>query len=284
MKNDNGNKQQIVVKSNRLIEASYRLDLVEQRIILMAIVEARNTGHGINAETFLEVRASDFATTFNTDERNAYAQLRSSADTLFNRWILLRGIDETTGKPMERKTRWVSTVDYVEGAGLIRIQFAPVVIPYITRLESEFTSYHIGAVSKMSSSYAIRLYELLIQWGSTGSRALALDEIKEILQVTKDYGRISDFKKRVIDLAVEQINQHSDLSVSYSQRKNGRTVTHLIFTFSQKPQVTQQPKTRKLAGAGGMSKKEIERLARPGETYEEAEERIRKSMQPELFN
>ena len=68
MKNDNDNKQQIVVKSNRLIEASYRLDLVEQRIILKAIVEARNTGRGINAETFLEVRASDFAATFNTDE------------------------------------------------------------------------------------------------------------------------------------------------------------------------------------------------------------------------
>jgi|JI8StandDraft_1071087.scaffolds.fasta_scaffold15198_3 plasmid replication initiation protein len=277
-------KSELVVKSNRLIEASYRLDLVEQRVILMAIIEARNTGHSINAEAFIEVRASDFAATFKTDERSSYARLRSAADTLFNRWILLRGIDETTGKPMERKTRWVSTVDYIDGAGLIRIQFAPVVIPYITRLESEFTSYHIGAVSQMSSSYAIRLYELLIQWGSTGSRVLALDELKEILQVTKDYGRISDLKKRVIDLAVEQINQHSDLSVSYSQRKSGRTVTHLIFTFSQKPQPTKPPKIRSLAGAGGMSKKEIERLARPGETYEEAEERIRKSMQPGLFS
>jgi plasmid replication initiation protein len=102
--------------------------------------------------------------------------------------------------------------------------------------------------------------------------------------IAEDYPRLFDLKKRVIDVAIDQINQHSDLSVSYSQRKTKRTVTHLIFTFSQKPQPTKPPKTRSLAGAGGMSKKEIERLARPGETYEEAEERIRKSMQPELFN
>lgn len=278
------NRNDLVVKSNRLIEASYRLDMVEQRLILMAIVGARNTGKGINADTFLEVRITDFVSMFKTDEKSSYAQLRAATDSLFNRWILLRGIDEETGKPLERKTRWVSSVEYVEGAGLVRLQFASVVVPYITRLESEFTSYHIGAVSQMSSSYAIRLYELLIQWGSLGNREVELSWLKRTLSVENSYDAIKDFKKWVIDVAITQINQHSDLSVSYSQRKSGRTVTHLIFTFSQKPQPTKPPKTRSLAGAGGMSKKEIERLARPGETYEEAEERIRKSMQPELFN
>jgi plasmid replication initiation protein len=277
-------RNDLVVKSNRLIEASYRLDMVEQRLILMAIVGARNTGTGINADTFLEVRIADFVSMFKTDEKSSYAQLRAATDSLFNRWILLRGVDEATGKPLERKTRWVSSVEYVEGAGLVRLQFASVVVPYITRLESEFTSYRIGAVSQMSSSYAIRMYELLVQWGGTGSREVELPWLKRTLCVENAYGAIKDLKKWVIDVALEQINAHSDLSVSYSQRKNGRTVTHLIFTFSKKPQALKQPKTRQLAGAGGMSKKEIERLARPGETYEEAEERIRKSMQPELFN
>lgn len=270
----NSQKNELVVKSNRLVEASYRLDTVEQRLILMAIVEARNTGKGISANDFLEVRAADFAELFDSDMKSAYAQLQAAADTLFNRWVLLHGIDEATGKPAERKMRWVSAVDYVEGAGLVRIQFAPLVVPYITRLESEFTSYRIGAVSKMTSSYAIRLYELLIQWGNIRQRVLTLDELKHIFQVDKEeYSRLFDLKKRVIDIAVNQINEHSDLIVSYTQRKVGRIVTHLIFKFEPKPVEKLAAPTPK-ASTLKLSKKEIERLARVGESYAEAEERI----------
>ena len=228
-------KNELVVKSNRLIEASYKLDLVEQRVILMAIVEARNTGKGINSNDFLEVRAADFANLFDTDVKNSYIQLRTAADSLFNRWILLRGVDEVTGKSLERKTRWVSAVDYIEGAGLIRIQFAGVVVPYITRLESGFTSYRIGAVSRMTSSYAVRLYEILIQWGNIGTREVAVDWLKSAIGVEiNDYSRFSNFKTWVVDVATSQINEFSDLNVSYSQRKTGRSVTHLTFFFQPK--------------------------------------------------
>ena len=120
----------------------------------------------------------------------------------------------------ERKTRWVSAVDYVEGAGLIRLQFAGVVVPYITRLESGFTSYRIGAVSKMTSSYAIRLYEILIQWGTIGTREVTVDWLRTVIGVgSNDYSRMSDFKRWVIDVSVSQVNDYSDITVSYSPRR-----------------------------------------------------------------
>ena len=50
----------------------------------------------------------------------------------------------------------------------------------------------------------------------------------------KSYSAIKDFKKRVIDVAVSQINEHSDLNVNYEQRKTGKAVTHLIFYFHSK--------------------------------------------------
>lgn len=228
-------KNELVVKSNRLIEASYKLDLIEQRVILMAIVEARNTGKGINSNDFLEVRAADFANLFDTDVKNSYIQLRTAADSLFSRWILLRGLDEATGKSVERKTRWVSAVDYIEGAGLIRIQFAGVVVPYITRLESGFTSYRIGAVSRMTSSYAIRLYEILIQWGNIGTREVTVDWLRTAIGVeSNDYSRMSDFRRWVLDVSISQVNDFSDINVSYSQRKTGRSFTHLTFFFQPK--------------------------------------------------
>ena len=94
--------------------------------------------------------------------------------------------------------------------------------------------------------------------------------------IEKDYPRIFDFKKWVIDVAMEQINEHSDITVSYSQRKTGRTVTHLIFTLRSKA-------TNKKLKERALSRSEIERLARPGETYEEAAERITQSKQLELL-
>lgn len=267
------NKNQLVVKSNRLIEASYRLDLAEQRIILFAIKEARETGQGLNADNFLTIRASDYAAQFNIPTKQAYEQIKDAARTLFRRYLVLHDVHPESGKARVTEARWVSAASYIDGEGAIQLQFSGVIVPYITRLEREFTSYRLTVVSNMTSTYAIRLYELLIQWGDIGNREVELSWLKQTLSVENAYGAIKDFKKWVIDVAIDQINQHSDLTVSYTQRKTGRTITHLIFSF--KPKTIQKKKTAKTA----LSKSEIERLARPGETYEEAAERIRNSKQ-----
>ena len=218
-------KNELVVKSNRLIEASYRLSLAEQRIILMAITEVRKSRKDFNAEDFIEVRAVDFANLFDTDVKNTYIQLQDAAKSLFSRYVVFKEIDQITGKQSVLEARWVSAVQYIAGAGLIRIQFSGVVVPLVTRLETNFTSYAISSVSKMTSTYAIRLYELLLQWGSMGHREVEIDWLKSALQVASDYSRLSNFKQWVIDVAVSQINDYSDLTVSYDQRKSGRTVT-----------------------------------------------------------
>uniref|UniRef100_UPI0039B7888F RepB family plasmid replication initiator protein n=1 Tax=Acinetobacter baumannii TaxID=470 RepID=UPI0039B7888F len=56
--------RELVVKDNALINASYNLDLVEQRLILLAIVEARESGKGINANDPLEVHAEGYINQF----------------------------------------------------------------------------------------------------------------------------------------------------------------------------------------------------------------------------
>ncbi|PTQ86174.1 replication initiation protein RepM [Agitococcus lubricus] len=269
-------RNELVVKSNRLIEASYRLDLVEQRIILFAIKEARESSLGLTSDHFLTIRAADYAAQFNVSTKKAYEQIKAAATTLYMRSLILHDVHPESGKERVTKARWVSAASYIDGEGAIQLQFSGVIVPYITLLEREFTSYRLAAVSNMSSTYAIRLYELLIQWGSIGKREVELNWLRSALLIEEDYRRLFDLKKWVIDVALEQINQHSDLSVSYSQRKTGRTVTHLTFTFNHKHQAPKQPKSRQLDDSERIPKSEIERLARPGETYEEAEERIRK--------
>jgi plasmid replication initiation protein len=237
------NKNELVVKSNRLVEASYRLTLAEQRIILLAIVEARRTGKGLNADDFVAIRATDYAAMFDLALNQAYEQIKEATKTLFRRYVVLYDTDPDSGKPRMIEVRWLSAAAYIDGAGTIQIRFATDMVPYITHLEAEFTRYKLEKVANMSSAYAIRLYELLIQWGSVGYREIELASFRKMLMVEYEYKSIKDLKKWVIDVALTQINEHSDLTASYTQRKTGRVVTHLIFTFGPK----ENPKPKKPA-------------------------------------
>ena len=229
------NNNDLVVKSNRLVEASYRLTLAEQRIILYAIVAARRTGKGLTADNFIDIQAADYATTFDVPPKQAYEQIKEAGKTLFRRYVVLHDTHPETGKPRLTEVRWLSAASYIDGAGIIQLRFAPDMVPHITRLEACFTRYQLEQVAGMSSAYAIRLYELLMQWGSTGQRDIELDWLKQTLMVEQGYERLDNFKKRVIDVAVAQINAHTDLSVRYTQRKTGRAVTHFLFHFDPKP-------------------------------------------------
>jgi plasmid replication initiation protein len=238
-----GEKQKLVVKSNRLVEAGYRLDVVEQRMVMFSIVQARETGKGLTSRDFVSITAKDYAKAYpDTDESHAYRQLKESAKTLHDRKFTLYGTDVKTGKPEVTAYSWISAQSYVDGAGTVKLQFTPIVVEHITRLEHEFTSYRLEKIAYMSSVYAIRLYELLIQWGSIGKREIELAWLRKTLGLEGQYSSIKDFKKYVIDVALSQINEFSDLTASYTQRKTGRVVTHLLFTFSQKPPPKEESK------------------------------------------
>ncbi|MHA3099307.1 replication initiation protein RepM [Acinetobacter brisouii] len=227
--------KEIVVKDNALINASYNLDLVEQRLILLAIIEARQTGKGINANDALEVHASSYINHFNVEKHTAYTVLKNAADDLFERRFSYQFIN-SNGNTEHVKSRWVSEIRYVENEALIKLIFAPSVVPLITRLEQHFTSYELKQVSQLSSRYAIRLYELLIAWRSTGQTpTFELSKFRNQLGISDDeYKRMELFKRRVLDVAVSQVNELTDITVSYDQHKKGRTITGFSFSFKQK--------------------------------------------------
>ena len=227
----------LVVKDNSLINASYTLGLVEQRLILLAIIEARETGKGIDTETFLEIHAQHYADRFHVDVKNTYAMLSDAVMTLFNRQVTYMTVDEKRNKPEKRVVRWVSGISYVEGAGIVKLRFAPEIVPLITRLEQNFTSYELMQVANLNL-YATRLYELLVSWRSTGKTPII--EINDFrskigLQVN-EYKPMNNFKNRVLDPAIKQINEHTDITVSYEQHKTGRSITGFSFKFKQKSQ------------------------------------------------
>ena len=265
-------KTELVVKSNRIIEASYRLSLVEQQIILFAICRSREEQRGLSPHSWLTLDADAFANQFGTDKKNAYRQLQEAANTLYDRSITLHDTDPDTGEPRKIETRWIEAKARIDKAGRIQLMFASLVIPFITRLGEDggFTSYRLEKIGGMSSAHAVRLYELLVQYLAAGSREIEIGWLRETLQLDGQYTALKDLKLRVIDLAVYQINEHSDIDVSYTQRRTGRTVTHLIFDIKAKP----EPKKAKaenpyVAPAGGSDARAL-----PGESQHAFDRRI----------
>lgn len=236
----------LIVKDNRLIEASYRLDLAEQRLILMAITHAREAGIKITASEWLEVSAKDYAALYDVSHSRAYRALKATADSLFERQVSLQGIDEKTQKEGVIKTRWVSACLYVDNAAVVRMQFTPVIIGYILNLEKCFTSYAIKNISQMSSSYAIRLYELMKQYKGLGERYIALGDLKEKLGATeKSYDRLSNFKNKVLDVSLEQVNRFTDIQVYVVPRKSGREIIGYDFEIIDDQSQPTDPKPKK---------------------------------------
>ena len=233
----------LIVKDNALMNASYNLDLVEQRLILLAILEARESGKGINANDPLTVHAESYINQFGVARQTAYQALKDACKDLFARQFSYQEKRERGRANIT--SRWVSQIAYIDETATVEVIFAPAVVPLITRLEEQFSQYDIEQISGLSSAYAVRLYELLICWRSTGKTpVIELAEFRKRLGVLDDeYTRSDNFKRWIIENPIKQINEHTDIIASYEQHKKGRTITGFSFKFKQKKKTgTETPK------------------------------------------
>ncbi|MHA3050571.1 replication initiation protein RepM [Acinetobacter sp. ANC 4633] len=225
----------VIYKDNNLIEASYSLSLSEQRLILIAIIAARDIEKDLTADTMLTIHASEYMKHFNLGRQSAYEALQAACDNLFERKLTYKAIDPQTGKLAVYKSRWVSKVGYVKEAACAQLVFAPDILQLFVKLEEKFTRYELKQISQLSSVYAIRLYELLIRWRGKGKLYISVSQLREKLGLLEnEYQVMGDFKKRVLTVAIDQINKFTDIDVSYTQKKEGRTITHIEFSFDLK--------------------------------------------------
>jgi len=220
-----------ITQSNRLIESSHTLTLNEKRLILAAasMIDSRKPLH---KDGYITIRADSFAEVFGLDVKHAYEALNDAATRLFERDIR----SYVKGKVVERM-RWVFHVKYKEGQGYVELGFSPTVLPHLTMLNKEFTSYQLKQIGSLSSFYSIRLYELMSQFHKIGQRICTLEQLRQMFDLGSKYPNVKDMRRWVLDPALKDINKGTDLFVTVEPRRNGRKIVGFIFAIKKDNQM-----------------------------------------------
>jgi plasmid replication initiation protein len=161
-------------------------------------------------------------------------------------------------------------IRFLKGQGIIEFDLTRHVLPYLFDLKNNFTSYELAAALRLTSKYAKRIYQLCSQWKNLGeTKKYDILDFKRMLGLVDDKGtdkmpRISDFKASVLDLAAKQINEHTELHISYKLEKKGKAFKYIVFTV--KPQALAETIPFDLVPAGaapaGMQQHQVENAGR----------------------
>jgi plasmid replication initiation protein len=169
-----------------------------------------------------------------TGKRYDYPYLRQATESMGSR------VFEVETKESFKQLWMFRTVEYMKGQGVLKIKLSEDIIPLLFDLRDNFTSYGLAAALRLSSKYAKRIYQYCSQWKDLGeSKKYDLQDFKKMLGLVDAKGnerlkQLGQLRERVLDPAVKQINEHTELHISYTLEKKGRAFKNIVFTV--KPQ------------------------------------------------
>ena len=228
---------QLIVKSNNLIEASYRLSTQEQRIILLVASMIKSEDEDFQ-EYYIEIKS--FMDLIGVSGHSKYKEIKEITKKLRERTIIIKNLQEDT----ETQVGWVSSFKYYNKGGYVKVRLDPELKPYFLKLKERFTQYQLKNVIKLKSSYSIRIYELLKQYEKIKERYFELPELKKILGIRPgEYKLYGDFNRKILKRAKKELPEKTDLKFKYREKKNGRKVVGIYFFIKQNKKNQEQIET-----------------------------------------
>lgn len=214
----------LIVKANDLIQARYELTLNEQKIILYAVSKLDTNKDNFN---IISLNVKEFFKLLNTSTER-YTELREIVKELISKTLV---IDTGEGEII---STWLSSLEYKRNTGVIELEFSNKLIPYLLQLKKNFTRYQIKNILYLSNKHSIRIYELLKQYETISKRTFKVYELKKILLLENQYSRFYDFERYVLTPTMEEINEHTDILISYEKIKRGRSIDSIKYTIKPK--------------------------------------------------
>ena len=227
----------VMRQANDFIESAFAQEYSEQELKTMEFIISQTTKADIelaNKDQIkrIELSAQNFAKMINANIDQIYRDATDLAMALMSKKINFKYIDEK-GKPAFEMQTFLTSMSYK--SGVIKIGINPFVLPYFLEIKERFTEFNLRYLIAMGSSYGIKLYKLLKQYQTIGSRTLTIDEIRAQLGINPEkYGRYDNLKRKVIETAKRHINDHTDIQIEYNEIKLGRKVHKLNFYIHAK--------------------------------------------------
>lgn len=218
-------KNKLVVKANRLVrEARYDLSLAQQKFILYIISQIDKDDLPDKVYT---ISVKDLCSLLNIEVIGSnYRRIKESIDAIIAKAIWL--YDPTADADV--RMQWMERVKVYHGSDVVQFQFDPGLRPYLFSLRSNFTAYELRDVLQMKSKYSIRLYEILRSYAYVGAYTIGLDDLKKLLMTTA-YTEYNNFHRKVLDVAIDDINYCTTLLVSYKPGRVNRKVAFITFSI-----------------------------------------------------
>lgn len=242
------NDDKLIYKSNDLIQKfKNTFSLQEMKILnfIIASIKSPKYDKEFNAVT---VSIKELAEEIGYSCKGkiggkTYDDIKSALSTLNRQqsdFITIEGYD---GRPIETIIRWLERPIIDKEKGVVILKLDDLLKPYLLNLSKNFTKYELLISTKMQSKYSLKLYELLKSWEKVkeGTKKFDLEKLKEYLDVPKSYSNFSNLEKKAIIPAIDEINNITDLMISYTTETKGKKVVSIIFHISKKEIKTDPP-------------------------------------------
>lgn len=225
----------IVSQSNDLVLATYSMSTKEKQLLLACIsqIDSREGAREITKQTKFTITVEQIKDAFYSTryDKNLFRDLSDVSARLQDRKVTIH-----IAEGDKLVTNFVSAVRFQKPKGRVILTFAEDILPYLTELKANFTKYRLIEISQLSSTHAIRLYELIVCWTGLYSfeKEFELDDFRYVMGVSGKYKQFGQLKESVIDKAITEINEHTNFNVSVEYRKVGRTFVSMKLKFYKK--------------------------------------------------
>jgi len=223
----------VATQSNKLIESSYKMSVPAKRVMLMLFSQIHPFQQDISGK--IRIEAADYSNKTGIDLSQSYKDIKNGCRELMGTII-------TTKDSVARTTEEcvvVHWMKYHEDEGWLEATFTPWIAPFIHKLRGiGYKTIEINEALKFKRFYSIRLYELLMQWDSSCVRLITLEDLRKAFDIKKKtYSAFKDFRVRVLEPSIKEIEQKTPWRVHYKLKKTGPKITSLSFTFSKTDEV-----------------------------------------------